>query len=307
MAENDIRKNYSEVLKAIVALRDVAKETRYHICDILDPCREKRHTSQVMATSIVSFDEILEGDFSAFEDFTDYLHTVDDLSQIVTRVVHHGRVAVAMNAGERYFFEHGECRLFDPDRKHLFEMIDKEVFSRTGKKKKTKRNIQTYDKGGHGVFENMKNNYIKLFHTLSDAIILLYSFYIPCSIDYHNCASLLKDFVRESDLRLVVGYGYIHEQTDKDKSLNSLNVDGITVLSGSEISTEIQEQISHLIEKRIGMDDDIVEVICKCDKFIDKFAEYDSDFGDVKKIMHKRMLGRGLCRQLMKEYNMFER
>lgn len=260
-----------------------------------------------MAAAIVSEDEILKSDFSALKDFTNYLHTLLDPNRMVSRIVHHGRVAVAMNAREKYFFEHGECRIFDPHRKHLFKIIDDEVSLITGRYPKRQK-FKTLDKAGYGVFENMENKYVQTFGELTSAVILVYSFYIPCSIDFHDCAKVLREFVHESGHKMVVGFDHLYKSTDEQISLEWLNTENIIVLNNTEMKREIRTQTMPLI--RNISDYKVNErsiVYDHYDNFNDMLAAFSDDSEDTKETRQVKLARKRLCRQIMKEYNMMLR
>ncbi|XP_045214603.2 uncharacterized protein LOC123564822 [Mercenaria mercenaria] len=302
MAGKDIKIYRKKLLKFLVALRDVGIETKFHIYDILlDPLKTRNRKSQFIAVAIVSKDEIVNESFSALKDFTDNLHNIEDPSVIVSKVVHHDRVAVAMNAGEKYFFEHGECRIFDPYRHCLFKIIDEEISSNTEKKKRKK--IAIIDKGGRGVLENMENTYIKTFNNLDDAVLLLFSFYIPCSIDFHDCARLLHDYVKASDHEMAIGYEHVHNLTDKSVSLKWLNMRNVTLFCNSEVEREINYQVSPLIREQ----DENCSL--ECDNMYagdeDTFDDFIDDIDDLRASKHWRQFEKGLCRKILKEYKNF--
>lgn len=308
MAKEDIEINRKKLLEFLVALRDVTLETKYHIYDVsLDPLKERQRKSQVMAAAIVSEDEILKSDFSALKDFTDNLHTLRDPTHMLSRFVHHDRVAVAMNASEKYFYEHGECRIFDPHKKHLFKIIDDEVLLKTGRYP-TRQKFKTFDKAGFGVFENMENKYVQAFGELTNAVILVYSFYIPCSIDFHDCAKVLRKFVHESGHNMVVGFDHLYRLTDEKISFKWLNTENIIVLNNTEMKREIRRQTMPLIR---NISDNKVykrsDVYNHYDRFNDMLAEFSDDSDDTKETRHVKLVRKRLCRQIMKEYNMMLR
>lgn len=222
------------LLKFLAALRDAGIETKFSIYDSVSD--DEKHWNQVVAAAVVSKEEIVSEDFTVIHTFTEYLHSVDTY-QLQLGVVHHERMAVVMNADDQFYSTHGECRLFDPDRKHLSEIIDE------GMNRKTEVNNNVYDTAAHGVFEKMKLSFRTAFPELGDPLILLYSYYIPCSIDLHNCAKLLREFVRHSGHEMIVVYEDIYELTDANAALSSLEIQNIVVVSDAELNREIHEQM----------------------------------------------------------------
>ena len=297
MAEKDIHRK--KLVKYLIALRDVGMEAKYHVYDIfLDPYKTRKRKSQFIAVAMVSKDEVDAEDFSALENFTDYLHELQNPSALVTKIIHFERVAFAMNAGERYFFEHGECRIFDPNRKLLFKIIDGESLSEC-ERRKGKRGIHTSDKGGCGVLENMENAYRKIYHNFNNAVVLLFSFYIPCSIDSHECARLLKDFVEATDHELVVGYELIHHYTDQSLSLKWMNVKNITVLSNKELERELTCQLQCFLRQN---DEGVRTLDLENDE--DFFNDFSDDVHELTTGKHSRYFGKDLCRKILKACNM---
>ncbi|XP_060577671.1 uncharacterized protein LOC132734834 isoform X1 [Ruditapes philippinarum] len=293
-----------KLVKFLVALRDVGLETKFHIYDILlDPNRTRKRKSQFITVAIVSKEEVIEENFSVLEKFTDYLHGLHDPSALVTKVVHYERVAFAMNAGEKYFFEHGECRVFDPYRKFLFKIIDEETSQKKRNKRKepyTRKGIHTLDKGGLGVLENMENAYMKIYNNINDAVILLFSFYIPCSIDFHDCARVLQEFVKASGHKLVIGFEHIHHLTDRKRSLKWLEIENITVVSNKELERQLSCQLQGLLRQN---DDDIGWVECDgdVDNTEDVLHAFCDDVHGHRVGKHSRCSGKMLCRRILKQ------
>jgi hypothetical protein len=92
---------------------------------------------------------------------------------------------------------------------------------------------------------------MKIYNNINDAVILLFSFYIPCSFDFHDshCARVLQEFVIASGHKLVIGYEHIHHLTDRKRSLKWLELGNITVVSNKELEREISCQLQGLLRQ----------------------------------------------------------
>ncbi|XP_060577675.1 uncharacterized protein LOC132734835 [Ruditapes philippinarum] len=260
---------------------------------------------QFVGIALVSKDEILNENFSIFKDFTRYLHALSDKRTLQSRVVYHERIAVALNAGAKNFYEHGECRLLDPSRKLLFEIIDEEIESKTGNIMDNTNKIITFDKGGKGVLKNMKKSYTKLFHGLNDSVILLFSYFIPCSIDFYNCSRLIHKFVNVSGLNMAICYESIYKFSDKCLSLSQITMENVVVVDCDEIWTEIRSQIKPLINTdTFRFKYEFLNGEYDND-FDDDFEDFADDVLDFRKSTRMRQFGKALCRKMMKRYNNF--
>jgi hypothetical protein len=148
-----------------------------------------------------------------------------------------------LNANAKNFYDHGECRLLDHERKLLFEIIDEEIERfKTAKIKDSTDTIITFDNGGKGVLENMKKLYTKLFYGLNDSVILLFSSFIPCSIDFYNCSRLINKFVNVSGLNMAICYESNYKLSDKSLSLSQITMENLVVVDCDEIWTEFESK-----------------------------------------------------------------
>lgn len=199
-------------------------------------------------------------------------------------------MAVVMNADEHFYCTHGECRLFGPERKHLFKIIDK------GMKRKTEgKEIEVYDTAVHGVFEKMKLSFKQAFPKSSDQLILLYSYYIPCSIDFHNCAKLLHEFVKHFGHEMIVGYEDVFELTDKNAALSSLKMQNIVVVSDAELNAEMHKQMVPAMRSIIGDGEEFND-------YSDDEILYDilDSLEYLKPLGNQRKLRKLFCRKIVK-------
>ncbi|KAH3776933.1 hypothetical protein DPMN_178367 [Dreissena polymorpha] len=62
---------------------------------------------------------------------------------------------------------------------------------------------------------------------------VIFSHYIPCTLENHECAATLKDFSIQTDWRIVVGYHQVFTETDEAAAVGLLGVGNIDVVQFS--------------------------------------------------------------------------
>ncbi|XP_052781983.1 uncharacterized protein LOC128218365 [Mya arenaria] len=241
-----IYKYRSNIVRFLVSLRDVGKETCYEIQDILDPNRTRDKKRQHLAVALVCSREIENENHSILEEFTKYLHSgVFHIGH--DRLVQKDRMAVVMNSTRRFHFTHGECRIFDPQRHFLYEIID-EGHRKAGINESVKRSSKTIyvNDSAKGTLGQMHAS-LKKTHTAQDGCIHLYvlfSHYVPCDIDFHECSSILDKFVSSDKQNLIIGYEAAFEFTNEKRSLEILDQnENIFIVKPKAIFKEIRSQM----------------------------------------------------------------
>ncbi|KAH3704378.1 hypothetical protein DPMN_079434 [Dreissena polymorpha] len=115
-----------EVLRFLIDLRDVGIQGREHIHEMYKKSGvDGRRNYQYIAIALVSLQEIIQEDHSIVEQFRKYVIELDEVNS--SRTLLFQRVSVVMNSTLKSLSFHGERRVFDPDKRYLFENIDSRV------------------------------------------------------------------------------------------------------------------------------------------------------------------------------------
>ena len=59
---------------------------------------------------------------------------------------------------------------------------------------------------------------------------VIYSHYIPCTLEKHMCASILKKYAIQTGCRMAVGYEQVFKETDEETAIGLLSVRNIDVV-----------------------------------------------------------------------------
>ncbi|KAH3897928.1 hypothetical protein DPMN_022124 [Dreissena polymorpha] len=136
---------------------------------------------QYIAIALVSLQDTMQEDHSIVDQFRGNVIKQDEENSRKTLLFQ--RVSVVMNCALKSLSVHGERRVFDPDKRYLFEIID-------SKRKNSSASIVTSKNQiclENNILQQMHSNYVKHYQTTEDMIILLYSHNIPCDISFNEC------------------------------------------------------------------------------------------------------------------------
>ena len=199
--------------------------------------RKKQH----IAVALVSDSELELKDTSVLKEFREYLNELSP----VAKFIHHGRVSVVMNCSPKMFYTHGECRLFDPSREILYGIIDRHTCMPSGKRQKH----TTCNDPAKGLFSEMFDTFLKQFPD-SNPIILVYSHFIPCDIDFHGCCQVLATFSERQNLKLIISYEDVYENTNRGNSERILKSQkNITLIEPEQLFSRLDGQFFGELEK----------------------------------------------------------
>lgn len=240
-----------KILKYLIEMRNLGLTSKYHMYDMIDPEATLYRKNQFIVAVLVTVDEILTENISVLNLFEKHVMTKVTPCFVSNRVIQHDRCAFVMNASTKYFHEHGECRLFDPGRKILFKLIDSEYEARGAENGFKKRKSYKSNPSDQKLFHNMNDSFERTFNSRQKAVLLLYSHYIPCTVPFHECAKLLREFVKDSGRDTVVGYEEDYKFTDQTESHKWLSEANITVFSGLQIRQEMERQYKPLFPDSI--------------------------------------------------------
>ncbi|KAH3737694.1 hypothetical protein DPMN_044287 [Dreissena polymorpha] len=109
---------------------------------------------------------------------------------------------------------HGEGRLLDPDGSTRREIA-------------TKPNEINTDQ--NTFLSDMEQSFRNEFGDSTPPQLLVYTHYLPCTLDSHHCAELLRDYVTKTSRNVTVGYTEVFVKSDQERALQTLKDSGIEV------------------------------------------------------------------------------
>ena len=235
--------------KFMVRLRDVGMEAKYQMRSYIEKESDrKKHDTvreytgqkeldtdktselkkkQFVIAAVVSSDEIRNGVYSCVENFREYLITCNSKPTLPQRYILRDRVVVLLNSP--WNNSHGEARLFDPQGK-ISNNIDERIVPRN-----EKDNLST-----------MKENFYKVFDESEKAIILLFSFYIPCTIPNFMCSKLVGQFASDNSETLIVAYESVFRETNRNSSYHYMTEKNVYVVGRKIIRQVVNKEVNHL-------------------------------------------------------------
>ena len=239
-----------KVGKFMVELRDVGMEANYQMRRYIEKENDrKKHNlmrgctdqeeldidnmselkkKQFVIAAVVSSDEIRNGVYSCVENFREHLITCNSepTFRAPQRYILKDRVIVLLNSP--WNKSHGEARLFDPQR---------EISNNTDER----NNFREKD-----YLSTMKANFYKVFHKIEKAIILLFSFYIPCTVPTFMCSKLIGQFASDNNETVIVAYQTVFRETHLDSSYNYMTKQNVYVVGRKTIRKMVNLEINHL-------------------------------------------------------------
>jgi len=196
---------------------------------------------QYIAVALVSDSELEFKDTSVLKEFRECLNKLSP----VAKFIHHGRVSVVMNCSSKMFYTHGECRLFDPSREIVYGIIDRHTCMPSVKRQKH----TTCNDRAKGLFSEMLDTFLKQF-PVSNPIILVYSHFIPCDIDFHECCQVLATFSERQNLKLIIAYEDVYGNTNRANSKRVLKSQkNITLIEPEQLFSRLDGQFFGELEK----------------------------------------------------------
>ncbi|KAH3704360.1 uncharacterized protein LOC127859382 [Dreissena polymorpha] len=226
-----------EVLRFLIDLRDVGIQGREHIQEMYKKSRgvDGERKYQYIAIALVSLQEIMQEDHSIVEQFRKYVIELDEVNS--SRTLLFQRVSVVMNSTVKSLSFHGERRVFDPDKRYLFEHIDSRVKNSSALVVTNKVHYCL----DNNILHQMHLDYVKHFQTTEEMIILLYSHNIPCDIPFNECYLVLTKFVDNANEVICLGYDKAFTTTNEEKVIQHLrNNDKIKLFNPGEIMLELE-------------------------------------------------------------------
>lgn len=203
-----------KVERIMLKLRDVGTKARYILRKSIN--EEMTSKKQFMVAMVASSAEIRNEDYSCLYKFNKYLEYLEKipLYRISQRFLFKDRIVVLLNAP--WSNAHGEARLLDPDGCILSAFVDKRYacFERRER---------------ISFLTRMKDNFCYRFGH-ENAILLLFSFFIPCTLPAFMCSNLIGEFALRSENTIIISYETVFRKTNKHLARAFMNQKNIYIL-----------------------------------------------------------------------------
>ncbi|MEW8547089.1 MAG: hypothetical protein AB2693_26540, partial [Candidatus Thiodiazotropha sp.] len=167
---------------------------------------------QFVISMVVSCHEIQNEDFSEMQRFSGFVERVNRADQ---RYISYGRITVLLNTPWNY--AHGEARLLDPNGEILKSIIEDPPFP--------------YNRSERINFLSlMFRSFYHAFGADSKPILLLFSYYIPCTIRGYMCSNLISEFAASFTHKMIIGYESLNIWTNEKNAYAVMNKPNIHVV-----------------------------------------------------------------------------
>ena len=224
MVENQTAKNLvenvlgSDCVENIMSyLRDVGMRGRDILRKAID--EETLKKQQFVIAMMTSCREIRNRNYSAIDHFINILEELGCSSDFHApqRYFRRGRICVVLNAP--WSQAHGEARLLDPTGETVLTFVDERYLRHYCTRNEFKPFLDE-------MTFHFRNNFPR-----ENAILLIFSFYIPCTIPKFMCSNLIGEFAQtRDDLTIIVAYESVFRKTKKHLARAFMNQDNVYVL-----------------------------------------------------------------------------
>ena len=194
---------WTKVAGFMAELRDVGLKASYLIRRAIgdEPARKK----QFMIAMLASKQEIMHNDLTAIMEYGQYLLGCNDNAslQASRRYLHNKRIITLLNSP--WHQKHGEARLLDPDDTILSEVLQQPLH----------RNEDNY-------LANMRDSFNVQFRNGETPILLMFSYFIPCTLEDHQCARVLNEYANRNIETIFIAYHEVFRDTDLHIALEQM-------------------------------------------------------------------------------------
>ena len=188
-------------------------------CDILRKAinEETLKKQQFVIAMMASCDEIRNREYSVINQYRNILEGLGSSPEFRARLRYFRRVRICIILNAPWSDAHGEARLLDPTGATF-------VDERYLRQSCTKNKLQP--------FLDKMTFYFKLNFPTENAILLIFSFYIPCTIPKFMCSNLIGEFASQNvdDLTIIVAYESVFRKTKKRLARAFMNKENVYVL-----------------------------------------------------------------------------
>ena len=198
-------------------LRDIGMRSRDLLRKSIN--EEALKKRQFVIAMLASREEITNCDYSAINQFRNILEALSSSSEFRAsqRYFRRRRICVILNAP--WSDAHGEAMLMDPTGEMTSDFIDERYLRQSC----TKNEVKPF-------LENM-TNCLKVEFPMENPILLIFSFYIPCTIRQFRCSNLIGEFaLRNRDIQIIVAYEALFRRTKLSLARSFMNQENVYVL-----------------------------------------------------------------------------
>ena len=222
---------WEKVAGFMAELRDVGLEAKYLIRrDIGEETMKKR---QFIIAMFASKTEIQRRDLGAIKEYGKYLLECNssDSFHARERYILNKRIITLLNSPWNQ--KHGEARLLDPDGTVLSDILQKPCI----------RNEGDY-------LSQMKERFQLEFGDEEKPILLLFSYFIPCTLEDHQCARLINEYSKLNIETIFVAYQALFRDTDSHAAFEQMIGKKVKVVPKKYIEAHVNSEISRLLVSR---------------------------------------------------------
>ena len=203
-----------KVERIMLTLRDVGTKARYILRKSIN--EEMMSKKQFMVAMLALSVEIRNEDYSCIDKFNKYLENLEEISlcRISQRFLFKDRIVVLLNAP--WSNAHGEARFLDPDGRILSGFVDKR-YSCFERRERI------------SFLTRMQRNFCYRFDH-ENSIILIFSFFIPCTLPAFMCSNLIGEFASRWENTMIIAYETVFRKTNMYLARAFMNQKNIYIL-----------------------------------------------------------------------------
>lgn len=222
------RRNFSnDIARYILEIENTGRVTKTVLAEAnLEGVYYRR---QFLFACLVTRREIAEFDVTVLKNFRWHLQRTRRL-RFHNGYLAHGRAVFLINKVHNNCNKHGEARLVDPDGR-IRDMLA------IGHYYNEFQDHLNY-------LEKMEHNFVHEFGQETVPYLLIFSNYIPCTIDGYHCAATLGMFayIHNYMNRIFVGYREVYRGTNEYQSIQTMTNYNIGVVLPQQLSAALVER-----------------------------------------------------------------
>ena len=185
---------------------------------------------QFIIAMLASKEEILHNDLRAIIEYMQYvLQSTNASPQTSNRYLLNKRIITLLNSPRLQ--KHGEARLLDPHSTILREVLQQQ----------SNRKEDNY-------LAKMKESFHLHFGYGKMPILLLFSYFIPCTLEDHQCAKVLNEYAKRNCETIFVAYETVFRDTDPKMAVEQMVDKNVRVIPKKYMESCVYTNIGRLLE-----------------------------------------------------------
>ena len=223
----DFKKGKANIAVFMAPLRDAGFEANYLIRRAIG--EETEGKRQFIIAMLASQREIVDMDLTAIVEFSKYLLKCNDEHKFRAweRYILYKRIVTLLNSP--WHQKHGEARLLDPNSTILSDSM-----------------YQPLNRNENNYLESMKSSFFEQFDHDEIPILLMFSYFIPCTLHDHQCSRLINEYASKNDQTIIIAYETIFRETDYEIAINAMSSNNVFVLPRKYITNSVNKEILRL-------------------------------------------------------------